>query len=71
MIQQANILYGQREFAAAEETLRKLIKKFPKNAFEHYQLGNVLYQQGKAEEAIGEFDTLRPKGAEILKISLP
>ncbi|NJM72178.1 MAG: tetratricopeptide repeat protein [Scytonema sp. RU_4_4] len=55
LIQQANVLYSQGNFAAAEENLRKLIKKFPKNAFGHYQLGNVLYQQGKAEEAIGEY----------------
>ncbi|KAB8334273.1 tetratricopeptide repeat protein [Scytonema tolypothrichoides VB-61278] len=55
LIQEANVFYNQRNFAAAEENLRKLIKKFPKDAFAHYQLGNVLYQQDKAEEAIGEY----------------
>lgn len=55
LIQEANVLYGQGNFAAAEENLRKLIKKFPKDAFAHYQLGNILYQQEKAEEAIGEY----------------
>ena len=55
LIQEANVFYNQRNFAAAEENLRKLIKKFPKDAFAHYQLGNVLYKQEKAEEAIGEY----------------
>ncbi|MGH8002293.1 MAG: tetratricopeptide repeat protein [Brasilonema sp.] len=55
LIQEANVLYSQGDFAAAEKNLRRLLKKFPKDAFGHYQLGNILYQQGKAEEAIGEY----------------
>lgn len=55
LIQEANVLYSQGNFTGAEENLRKLIKKFPKDAFGYYQLGNVLYQQRKAEEAITQY----------------
>ncbi len=51
LIQKANSLLNERNLPGAEQTLRELIKKFPKDAFAHYQLGNVLYQQEKAEDA--------------------
>lgn len=51
LIQKANSLLNDRNLPGAEQTLRELIKKFPKDAFAHYQLGNVLYQQEKAEDA--------------------
>jgi tetratricopeptide (TPR) repeat protein len=67
LIQEANVSYSQGNFTAAEENLRKLIKKFPKDAFGHYQLGNVLYQQGKAEAAIGEYkEAIRLKSSYAL-----
>ncbi|MEH2161183.1 MAG: tetratricopeptide repeat protein [Nostoc sp.] len=52
MLQQANALLNQGDLTGAEENLRKLVKKFPDDAFAHFQLGNVLFQQKKAEEAI-------------------
>ncbi|WP_341527519.1 tetratricopeptide repeat protein [Nostoc sp. UHCC 0302] len=55
LIQQANNLYSQRDFKGAEENLRKLLKKFPKDAFAHFQLGNVLFRQNRAEEAISSY----------------
>src|SRR5689334_11733407 len=42
LLQQVNALYNQRDFKGAEENLRKFIKKFPEDAFGHFQLGNVL-----------------------------
>jgi tetratricopeptide (TPR) repeat protein len=55
LIQQANALYNQGDFKGAEENLRKFIKKFPEDAFGHFQLGNVLFQQKKPEEAISAY----------------
>lgn len=55
LIQKANSLFNDRNFPGAEQTLRELVKKFPKDAFAHYQLGNVLYQQQKAEDAAISF----------------
>ena len=52
LIQQANALSSQGDFVGAEENLRKLIKRFPRHAFGHFELGNVLFRQDKAEEAI-------------------
>ncbi|MDP5339740.1 MAG: tetratricopeptide repeat protein [Nodularia sp. (in: cyanobacteria)] len=52
LIQQAKTLSSQGDFAGAEENLRKLIKRFPRYAFGHFELGNVLFRQDKAEEAI-------------------
>ncbi|TVP62556.1 MAG: tetratricopeptide repeat protein [Nodularia sp. (in: Bacteria)] len=52
LIQQANALSSQGDFTGAEENLRKLIKKFPRYAFGHFELGNVLFRQDQAEEAI-------------------
>jgi tetratricopeptide (TPR) repeat protein len=66
LIQQANTLYNQGDFKGAEENLRKFIKKFPEDAFGHFQLGNVLFQQKKSEEAIGVYQEairLKPKYA--------
>ncbi|MBN3906791.1 MAG: tetratricopeptide repeat protein [Nostoc sp. NMS1] len=66
LIQQANALYNQGDFKGAEENLRKFVKKFPEDAFGHFQLGNVLFQQKKSEEAISvyrEAIRLRPKYA--------
>ncbi|MBE9051243.1 tetratricopeptide repeat protein [Nostocales cyanobacterium LEGE 11386] len=55
LLQQANTLSSQGKFADAEENLRKLIKKFPKYSFGHFELGNVLFRQDKAEEAISAY----------------
>ncbi|MCC5616935.1 tetratricopeptide repeat protein [Nostoc sp. CHAB 5836] len=55
LIQQANALYNQGDFKGAEENLRQFIKKFPEDAFGHFQLGNVLFQQKKPEEAINAY----------------
>ncbi|BAZ47696.1 TPR repeat-containing protein [Nostoc sp. NIES-4103] len=66
LLQQVNALYNQRDFKGAEENLRKFIKKFPEDAFGHFQLGNVLFRQNQPEAAInayGEAIRLRPKYA--------
>ena len=55
LIQQANALYNQGNFKGAEENLRKFIKKYPEDAFGRFQLGNVLFQQKKPEEAISAY----------------
>jgi tetratricopeptide (TPR) repeat protein len=52
LIQQAKTLSSQGDFTGAEENLRTLIKKFPRYAFGHFELGNVLFRQEKPEEAI-------------------
>ncbi|MEH1940342.1 MAG: tetratricopeptide repeat protein [Nostoc sp.] len=66
MLQQANALFNQGDLTGAEENLRKLIKKFPDDAFGHFQLGNVLFRQKKSEEAITSYQEairLQPKYA--------
>ncbi|AKG22566.1 tetratricopeptide repeat protein [Calothrix sp. 336/3] len=55
LIQQANISYSQGNLPEAEASLRQLIKKFPEDAFGHYQLGNILFRQGKTDDAINAY----------------
>ncbi|PLZ06742.1 hypothetical protein CEN49_23765 [Fischerella thermalis CCMEE 5273] len=55
LIRTANTLFSQGDLAGAEENLRKLIKKYPKDAFGYYQLGNVLFRQEKKDEAIKQY----------------
>lgn len=55
LLQQANALLDQGNLTGAEENLRKLIKKFPDDAFGHFQLGNVLFRQKKPEDAINSY----------------
>lgn len=55
LLQQANALYNQGDLKAAEENFRKFLKKFPEDAFGHFQLGNVLFYQKKPEEAISAY----------------
>ncbi|BAY22872.1 TPR repeat-containing protein [Calothrix sp. NIES-2100] len=65
-IQKANALYSQGDFKGAEESLRKFLKRFPEDAFGHYQLGNVLFRQNRLDEAISSFQEairLKPKYA--------
>ncbi|MEH2449021.1 MAG: tetratricopeptide repeat protein [Nostoc sp.] len=66
MMQQANASFNQGDLTGAEENLRKLIKKFPDDAFGRFQLGNVLFRQKKSEEAISSYREairIRPKYA--------
>lgn len=66
LLQEGNALYNQGDFKGAEENLRKFIKKFPEDAFGHFQLGNALFQQKKSEEAISAYREairLQPKYA--------
>ncbi|MEH2290337.1 tetratricopeptide repeat protein [Nostoc sp.] len=66
MMQQANASFNQGDLTGAEENLRKLIKKFPDDAFGRFQLGNVLFRQKKSEDAISSYREairLRPKYA--------
>ncbi|MEH2283782.1 MAG: tetratricopeptide repeat protein [Nostoc sp.] len=66
ILQQVNALYNQGDFKGAEENLRKFIKKFPEDAFGHFQLGNALFQQKKPEDAISSYREairLQPKYA--------
>jgi tetratricopeptide (TPR) repeat protein len=65
-IQQSNNLYSQGDFKGAEESLRKFLKKFPEDAFGHYQLGNVLFRQNRLDEAVSSYQEairLKPKYA--------
>ena len=55
LIQKANSLLSQGNLQGAEVSLRELVKKFPKDAFAHFQLGNVLYQQEKSEDALTSY----------------
>ncbi|CEJ45830.1 Adenylate cyclase (Uncharacterized p rotein) [Umezakia ovalisporum] len=55
LMQQAKNLLNQGDLTGAEENLRKLIKKFPRYAFGHFELGNVLFQQDKLEDAINAY----------------
>jgi tetratricopeptide (TPR) repeat protein len=55
LLQQAKTLSSQGDFSGAEENLRKLIQRFPRYAFGHFELGNVLFQQNKSEEAINAY----------------
>ncbi|KOP23294.1 hypothetical protein AMR41_26775 [Hapalosiphon sp. MRB220] len=55
LIQIANNLLNQGDLAGAEENLRKLIKKYPKDAFGYFQLGNVLSRQKKNDEAMKQY----------------
>ncbi|NJL61208.1 MAG: tetratricopeptide repeat protein [Methylacidiphilales bacterium] len=55
LIQSVNLQINQGNLNGAEENLRQLVKKFPKDAFGHYQLGNVFLRQEKAEDAIKSF----------------
>ncbi|WGV24730.1 tetratricopeptide repeat protein [Halotia branconii] len=55
LLQQAQVLYQQENWTGAEENLRKFTKKYPKDAFGHFQLGNVLVRQGKSEAAISSY----------------
>jgi tetratricopeptide (TPR) repeat protein len=66
LVQQANALYNERDFKGAETSLRQLIKKYPKDAFGHFQLGNVLLRQKQPEAAIQSYQEairLKPKYA--------
>lgn len=55
LLQQAKTLSSQGNFSGAEENLRQLIQRFPRYAFGHFELGNVLFQQNKSEEAINAY----------------
>jgi tetratricopeptide (TPR) repeat protein len=55
LIRTANTLLNQGDLAGAEENLRKLMKKYPKDAFGYYQLGNVLFRQERKAEAIKQY----------------
>ncbi|WP_238360927.1 tetratricopeptide repeat protein [Iningainema tapete] len=55
LVQKANALYNEGNFPEAEKSIRSLLKKYPKDAFGHYQLGNILFRQGKPEEAITSY----------------
>ena len=51
----ANQLLNKGDLPGAEVGFRKLVKKYPDDTFGHYQLGNVLFRQGKKEDAIKEY----------------
>ncbi|AFY47905.1 tetratricopeptide repeat protein [Nostoc sp. PCC 7524] len=55
LIQQANELYNRRDFKSAAESLCQLIKKYPRDAFGHFQLGNVFFRRQQPEVAISSY----------------
>ncbi|WP_103126588.1 tetratricopeptide repeat protein [Nostoc cycadae] len=66
LVQQANALYNQGDLTGAEKVLRRLNKKYPEDAFGHFQLGNVLLRQKQPEAAISSYQEairLKPKYA--------
>ncbi|MBU7584417.1 MAG: tetratricopeptide repeat protein [Nostoc sp. TH1S01] len=66
LVQQANDLLNRGDLTGAEKVLRRLIKKYPEDAFGHFQLGNVLRRQKQPEAAITAYQEairLKPKYA--------
>ncbi|MBD2497134.1 tetratricopeptide repeat protein [Nostoc sp. FACHB-280] len=66
LVQQANNLLNSGDLTGAEKVLRRLIKKYPDDAFGHFQLGNVLRRQKQPEAAITAYQEalrLKPKYA--------
>jgi len=60
----ANIYMGGRRLPEAKEYLRKLIAAHPDQAAAHVQLGQILADEGKSDDAIAELQTgvkLAPK----------
>ncbi|MBF2067919.1 MAG: tetratricopeptide repeat protein [Calothrix sp. C42_A2020_038] len=55
LIQKTNSQLSQRDYQGAEVSSRELVKKFSKDAFAHFLLGNVLYQQDKLEDALASY----------------
>ncbi|WP_427156823.1 tetratricopeptide repeat protein [Aliinostoc sp. HNIBRCY26] len=55
LVQQANNLYNQRNFPGAQKALCQLVKKYPKDTFAHYQLGNVFARLQQPEAAISSY----------------
>ncbi|QLE55077.1 tetratricopeptide repeat protein [Nostoc sp. TCL26-01] len=55
LIQQANELYFQGNFPGAEASLCRFLKKFPEDAFGHFQLGNVFFRNKKTAAAISAY----------------
>jgi len=66
LVQQANDLLNKGDLTGAEKILRSLIKRYPEDAFGHFQLGNVLRRQKQHEDAIKSYQEalrLKPKYA--------
>lgn len=55
LVQQANDLYSRRDFKGAEKTLCQLVKKYPRDTFAHFQLGNVFARLSQPEAAISAY----------------
>lgn len=55
LIQQANALFNQGNLQGAAENLCKFLKKYPNDAFAHFQLGNVFFRGKQPEVAISAY----------------
>jgi len=50
-------LFGEKEYAEAEKTVRRLMEMVPDRADNHYNLACALARQGKADDAMAELET--------------
>jgi tetratricopeptide (TPR) repeat protein len=55
--QSAARLVGMRRYSAAAESLRRVARAYPTLAVFHYQLGSLLLETGRLEEAVASFRT--------------
>jgi Ca-activated chloride channel family protein len=56
VIKKGNEAYQKNEFENAAEQYQKVTSKTPENATAQYNLGNALYKNSKAEEAVNAYD---------------
>ena len=56
---EANSAYERGDFAAAEQAYRDAIEANPGDARLHFNLGNALAQQGRADDAIESYERFR------------
>jgi tetratricopeptide (TPR) repeat protein len=56
IIKEGNDAYKNNEFAKAEDSYGKVLQENPGNTIAQYNMGNALYKNGKADEAIAAYD---------------
>lgn len=64
LVNGGNDLYGKQKFTDAEVNYRKALEKEQGLVQGHFNLGNSLYKQGKAEESAKEFEQVAIKAEE-------
>jgi Ca-activated chloride channel family protein len=56
IIKKGNREYNNKQYANAEASYKEAVKKNPKNATAHFNLGNALYKSDKKEDAISAYE---------------